>query len=239
MSTYLIIDFLIIILPLIVSFFPYLSYYKKFPYVLFSIFTGGFFFVTWDIIATFRGDWSFNPEYVMGISFAGLPLEEVLFFIFVPYSLLLLYEQAAFFFKDRTVPWKQWTGYAAGMILILVSFLFIGKNYTFMAIFSAGIILLGMSLFYSDILVCLAFWAYLIAGFLLFILFNYFLTSLPVVIYSPSAVSGVRFLTIPLEDFFYNFTMMSVYLVFYRWAKDNPVTLKNFRILSGKLCEGR
>src|SRR5665647_317555 len=233
MSTYLLIDFLIIILPLIVSFFPYLSYYKKFPYVLFSIFAGGFFFVTWDIIATMRGDWSFNPEYVMGISFAGLPLEEVLFFIFVPYSLLLLYEQAAFIFKDRTVPWKRGAGYAAGMILILVSFLFIGKNYTFMAIFSAGIVLLGMSLFYSGIIVRLAFWAYLISGFLLFILFNYFLTSLPVVIYNPSAVSGVRFLTIPLEDFLYNFTMMSVYLVFYLWAKDNPRTLKNFRILSG------
>jgi lycopene cyclase domain-containing protein len=124
------------------------------------------------------------------------------------------------------------------MILILVSFLFIGKNYTFMAIFSAGIVLLGMSLFYSGIIVRLAFWAYLISGFLLFILFNYFLTSLPVVIYNPSAVSGVRFLTIPLEDFLYNFTMMSVYLVFYFWAKDNPRTLKNFRILSGKFVKG-
>jgi lycopene cyclase domain-containing protein len=144
-----------------------------------------------------------------------------------------LYEQAAFIFKDRTVPWKQGAGYATGMILILVSFLFIGKNYTFMAIFSAGIVLLGMSLFYSGIMVRLAFWTYLITGFLLFILFNYFLTSLPVVIYSPSAVSGVRFLTIPLEDFFYNFTMMSVYLAFYLWAKDNLGSLKNFRIFSG------
>jgi len=90
-----------------------------------------------------------------------------------------------------------------------------------------------MSLFYKGIMVRLAFWAYLISGFLLFILFNYFLTSLPVVIYSPSAVSGVRFLTIPLEEVFYNFTMMSVYLAFYLWAKDNPGTRKNFRLLSG------
>jgi len=77
----------------------------------------------------------------------------------VPFSLLLLYEQAAFIFKDRTVPWKQGAGYATGMILILVSFLFIGKNYTFMAIFSAGIVFLGMSLFYAEIMVRLAFWA--------------------------------------------------------------------------------
>jgi lycopene cyclase domain-containing protein len=169
----------------------------------------------------------------MGITLAGLPLEEVLFFLLVPYSLLLLYEQAAFIFKDRTVPWKQGAGYAAGLILILASFLFTGKNYTFIAVFSAGIVVLGMSLFSPGIMVRLAFWAYFISGFLMFILFNYFLTSLPVVIYSPSAVWGVRFLTIPLEDFFYNFTMMSVYLAFYLWAKDNPGALKNFRILSG------
>lgn len=229
MSTYLLIDVLIIILPLIVSFFPGLSYYKKFPYVLFSIFAGGLFFVTWDVIATMRGDWSFNPEYVMGITFAGLPLEEILFFLFVPFSLLLLYEQAAFIFKDRTVPEKQGAGYAAGIFLILVSFLFIGKNYTFLAIFFMGIVVLGMSIFSPGVMVRIAFWAYLIPGFLLFILFNYFLTSLPVVIYNPSAVSGIRFLTIPFEDFFNNFTMMSGYLVLYLWAKDNLGGQKEIR----------
>jgi lycopene cyclase domain-containing protein len=233
MSTYLLIDFLIIILPLIVSFFPYLSYYKKFPYVLFSIFAGGLFFVTWDVIATMRGDWSFNPAYVMGISLAGLPLEEVLFFIVVPFSILLTYEQAAYLFKDRTVPWKQGTGYAVGVILVLVSSLFTGKNYTFIAIFSAGVVMLLLSRFCPVMMERLSFWAYLLTGFLLFILFNYFLTSLPVVIYSPSAVSGVRFLTIPIEDFFYNFALMSVYLAFYLWAKDNFGTLKIFRIPVG------
>jgi lycopene cyclase domain-containing protein len=227
MSTYLLIDFLIIILPLIVSFFPYLSYYKKFPSVLFSIFAGGLFFVTWDVIATLRGDWSFNPDHVMGISFAGLPLEEVLFFIFVPYSLLLTYEQAAYIFRDRKVIWNQRAGYAMGLILVIASFLVTGKNYTFMAVFSAGLVMLALSLFCPGMMERLSFWAYLLTGYLLFILFNYFLTSLPVVIYSPSSVSGVRFLTIPIEDFFYNFALMSVYLVFYLWAKDNVGAAKN------------
>ena len=76
MSTYLLIDLLIIILPLIVSFFPPIFFYKKFPYVLFSLFTEGFSLFSWDIVATLRGDWSFNPAHVMGISFAGLPLKK-------------------------------------------------------------------------------------------------------------------------------------------------------------------
>jgi lycopene cyclase domain-containing protein len=227
MSTYLLIDGLIMILPLIVTFLPYLSYQKKFPCVLFSIVAGGLFFVTWDVIATLRGDWSFNPVYILGAYIAGLPLEEVLFFMFVPYSLLLMYEQAVYIFQDRTVSWKQEFGYAVGIILVLVSFLFTGKNYTFMAIFSSGIVFLVLSLFYSRIMMRLAFWAYLLSGFLLFILFNYFLTSLPVVIYSQSAITGIRFLTIPLEDFFYNFTMLSLYLAFYLWAKDHARTLRS------------
>jgi lycopene cyclase domain-containing protein len=233
MSTYLLIDLLIIILPLIVSFFPPIFFYKKFPYVLFSLFTGGLFFVSWDIVATLWGDWSFNPAHVMGISFAGLPLEEVLFFIFVPYSLLLTYEQAVYLCRDRLVPWKQGLGYAAGMTLVLLSFLFTGKNYTFMAVFSLGVVVILFSLLFPGIMMRLAFWAYLLSGFLLFILFNYFLTALPVVIYSPSAVLGLRFLTIPIEDFFYNCSMMTMYLAFYLWAKDNTGTLKNLQTLRG------
>jgi len=55
----------------------------------------------------------------------------------------------------------------------------------------------------------------LLASFPLFLLFNYLLTSIPVVLYSPQAIWGVRVLTIPLEDFFYNFTMLAVYGFFY------------------------
>jgi 1,4-dihydroxy-2-naphthoate octaprenyltransferase len=231
MSTYLVIDFLIIFLPLIVSFLPYLSYYKKWPSVLFSIIAGGLFYVSWDIIATMRGDWSFNPAHVLGIYLFGLPLEEVLFFVFVPYSLLLTYEQMAYYIKERTVPWKKEAGYAISILLLLASLLYAGKNYTFMAFFSSGVVLLLMSRFYSRIMRKLAYWAYIIAGFLLFILFNYFLTSLPVVMYNPSAVTGLRFLTIPIEDFFYNYAMLSLYLAAYLWAEKRAATIKRILVL--------
>jgi 1,4-dihydroxy-2-naphthoate octaprenyltransferase len=231
MSTYLVIDFLIIILPLLVSFLPYLSYYKKWPSVLFSIITGGLFYVSWDIIATMRVDWSFNPQHVLGIYLFGLPLEEILFFVFVPYSLLLTYEQAVYFIKERTVPWKKEAGYIAGVLLLLASFLYAGKNYTFMALFSSGVVLLLMSKFHSRIMRQLAYWAYIITGFLLFILFNYFLTSLPVVMYNPSAVTGLRFLTIPIEDFFYNYAMLSLYLAAYLWAEKRAANLRRILVM--------
>ena len=42
------------------------------------------------------------------------------------------------------------------------------------------------------------------------------LTGLPVVVYGEAATTGVRFITIPLEDFFYNFGLLGFYLFFFR-----------------------
>ncbi len=53
-------------------------------------------FVVWDIFATRAGVWSFNPRYIVGIEIAGLPLEEILFFISVPVTSILVWEATGF-----------------------------------------------------------------------------------------------------------------------------------------------
>jgi len=53
----------------------------------------------------------------------------------------------------------------------------------------------------------------------LFFVFNYLLTSIPIVIYNPYAITNIRILTIPIEDFFYNFSMLFLYLFFYLKSK--------------------
>jgi lycopene cyclase domain-containing protein len=55
---------------------------------------------------------------------------------------------------------------------------------------------------------------------LLFGIFNHVLTSLPVVSYSPQAITGLRVGTIPVEDFFYNFSLLSFYLIIYLFAEE-------------------
>ncbi|HET9916194.1 MAG TPA: lycopene cyclase domain-containing protein, partial [Candidatus Binatia bacterium] len=49
-----------------------------------------------------------------------------------------------------------------------------------------------------------------------FAIVNTILTALPVVRYSSSAIWGVRLGTIPVEDFFYNYSLLSFYLLSYR-----------------------
>ena len=67
MSTYLLINILIIFFPLILSFDKNLKFYKKVPFVLQSIAFISTAYIVWDVIATKRGDWAFNPEHLLGI----------------------------------------------------------------------------------------------------------------------------------------------------------------------------
>ena len=60
---------------------------------------------------------------------------------------------------------------------------------------------------------------YIIVCTILFAIFNHVLTSLPVVTYSPQAITGIRAGTIPIEDFFYNFSLLSFYLIIYLFAE--------------------
>ncbi|MEZ4824024.1 MAG: lycopene cyclase domain-containing protein [Ignavibacteria bacterium] len=54
-----------------------------------------------------------------------------------------------------------------------------------------------------------------------FFIVNYILTSLPVVEYNHDAIIGSRILTIPVEDFFYSFAMISGWIIIYSLLKKD------------------
>jgi lycopene cyclase domain-containing protein len=49
-------------------------------------------FGAWDIAATARGHWSFNPAYVVGVTIVNLPVEEWLFFVVLPFVSVFTWE---------------------------------------------------------------------------------------------------------------------------------------------------
>ena len=54
-----------------------------------------FFFIVglvWDVIGVVRGHWFFQYENLMGVKVGVLPLEEILFFLIVPYAILVFYK---------------------------------------------------------------------------------------------------------------------------------------------------
>jgi lycopene cyclase domain-containing protein len=58
-------------------------------------------FWVWDVIATARGHWTFNPAHVLGVSLAGLPLEEWLFFVVVSFVSIFTWESVKYFRRGK------------------------------------------------------------------------------------------------------------------------------------------
>jgi lycopene cyclase domain-containing protein len=224
---YLILDVLIILFPFLLSFkwkFPYYRYYKAlFP----AIAVVGITYIIWDAIVTARGDWWFNYEYLSGITIIGLPLEEILFFVVVPYSCIFIYENLEFFFPDRTIRFPRSVSAVLFVIFFIGGLLFYHQDYTILALMSCGFFFLVVIFFSSNIVQLRNYWLYIGISMIPFVIFNYLLTSIPIVLYNPDAIWGGdglwngRFITIPLEDFFYNFSMLSFYLLVYIYFKKH------------------
>lgn len=49
-------------------------------------------FLLWDLWATEAGHWEFDPEQTLPLRVAGVPLEEVGFFVVIPLAAVLTYE---------------------------------------------------------------------------------------------------------------------------------------------------
>jgi len=142
MSAYLLINIGIIAVPLLFSFEKNIQFYKKFPYILISMFVVGLFYVLWDIHAAANFHWSFNPEFTGNIKIAGLPLEEILFFVTVPYSMIFLYEVFIFYFNDKIniSPPAQITTRILSLIFLVSALFMINNAYTFIALLSLSLI---------------------------------------------------------------------------------------------------
>lgn len=227
LQNYLTLDIIILIFPLLFSFkwfFPYYKYYKP---LFASILIVSGVYILWDVLVTARGDWWFNKTYLVGIEIAGLPIEEILFFIVVPYSCIFIYENLNYFFNDTKISFNKWVYYGLSTFLVIASLLFYHQEYTVLALLSVVTFFIVASTWFSNLLQSRNYWIYIIISFGAFIIFNYLLTSIPVVLYNPEAIWGGtvdqiwegRFITIPFEDFFYNYSMLSFYLLVYRYFK--------------------
>lgn len=78
--------------PLVASFWPSLKFYRNIRSLLISIALIVIGFGTWDVFATYRGHWYFNPAGVWRLRIINLPVEEVLFFVVIPFCCIFTWE---------------------------------------------------------------------------------------------------------------------------------------------------
>ena len=60
--------------------------------VVLTIVAAGSPFLVWDLYATGAGHWRFDPAQTLPWRVAGLPLEEIAFFVVIPLATILTYE---------------------------------------------------------------------------------------------------------------------------------------------------
>lgn len=96
-AEYLILLGLIIVFPLIFSFDATLGFYRHRRALWFATIGMCLPFWTWDIVAAAGGHWWFNEQYILGIQWFGLPLEEWLFFPIVGFVSIFTWESAKYF----------------------------------------------------------------------------------------------------------------------------------------------
>ncbi|MFN8255983.1 MAG: lycopene cyclase domain-containing protein [Bacteroidales bacterium] len=212
MSLYFILLIGSIAVPLLLSFDKKLQFYKQWKFVLPSIAIVAAFYIICDIYLTRAGVWGFNPRYHSDILLIGLPVEEWLFFIIIPYASIFLHEAFILYFPKIQLNNKlsQTITIIFIVILILLAVFNLSKTYTVYAsalmIFSLILSLLGKSSilksFYITFLLILI--PFLIVN---SILTGSFIES-EVVWYNNNENLGIRLFTIPVEDFAYGFSMI-------------------------------
>lgn len=212
MSLYFLVMLCSIAGPLLLSFDKKVAFYRSFRYLFLAIIIVAIPFILWDIIFTENAIWGFNEKYLQGIFIFNLPIEECLFFIVVPFCCVFIYE--VFRIRFPKFYSELLTKLFAISILMsgsLLCILYLNNWYTASACLFAGLLTivyyyhLKVS-WYKNFVVC-----FLICQ-IPFLIVNGILTGTvtpePVVWYSENHIIGPRIWTIPIEDIFYNYSML-------------------------------
>ncbi len=204
----------------VILFYPKPQLPKKIPSLI-SIGLSAIIFIIWDQLVTDLF-WSFNKKYILGLFIGKLPVEEMLFFLTVPYACLLLWVNIKSIWKHEEK--VKHNLYLSFLILCstagTVYFGLLGRWYTgiIFALVCPLILLdiiLHTSLFHS-----VAYRKFVLVVIILTGIWNGYLTFRPIVIYYSTYKSGLQIGTIPAEDFLYGVLLISLVVIIYEFISN-------------------
>ena len=209
--------------PLALSFDKKVAYYKRVRHLIIPIVLVSGLFLIWDQWFTEKGVWGFTRVHTAGLYLGRLPLEEVLFFVIVPYNCMFIFEVIGAYFQPKNK--ALFNRVFFGVFLLLGLSLLMQQPagwYTLSAVLLAMLLSVTLliynptwlSQFVISFLVCLI--PFLVVNGLL----TGAATTLPVVWYNPAEFSGWRIITIPVEDLFYNFDLLVGFVVFFKLSSE-------------------
>ena len=215
--------FFSVIIPFILSFDRKVSFFRMWKSLIPSAIIVGAGYIIVDIIFVKNGVWGFNPAYHSNVVILGLPLEEWLFFIIIPYASLFIHYVFVAYFPGVIIS----NSLVRILSVIIIIFLLIvmlfnlGKAYTIFN-FSLLILVLIWALFDKSQLLNRYYLSFLIILIPFFII-NSILTGTFIegeaVWYNNAETLGIRLGTVPVEDIGYAFSLMLLNLLMNNWLQ--------------------
>jgi lycopene cyclase domain-containing protein len=212
MMLYSILLFCSFLVPFVLSFDRKLRFYRQWKYLFPSIAVVAMMYIAVDIGMTRAGIWGFDHRYHSGISLAGLPVEEWMFFLVIPYSSVFLHDVVVLYFPSFKT--SALLGRMLQIILIfffsLVAIRYYPRVYTF---YSSALVISALIFSLADKSGMINhYWVTFLIILVPFVIVNGILTGSlidgEIVWYSDESILGIRFLTIPVEDFGYGFSLV-------------------------------
>lgn len=200
-----------------------MRFHRKWKALFPALFITAAFFMVWDSLFTAQGIWGFNQKYLMGIMLHNLPMEEVLFFICIPYCSVFTYEVLNYFIKkDHFEYLARHSATILVYVLVALAIRYHDRAYTFYtSIFTAAFLLLHLKVLQKP------YWGRLVLAYTVilvpFFIVNGILTGTglpePVVWYNDAENMGIRLLTIPLEDTIYGFLLIGMNITLFEYFR--------------------
>ena len=209
---YLFVNLACVSIPFVASFYKAYPFYKNWKYFFKANLIVSFLFIIHDIYFTSIGVWGFNQDYLINFfDIFNLPLEEVLFFICIPYACVFTYFVFSKYIPDNLFHVIFYKGLLNFLILFTLLSSIINYEYLYTSYTSVFLFLLLMFVKLKKIDIRKAILSY-IAILPFFFLSNGLLTGSfieePIVWYNHKENLDLRMFTIPVEDVFYGFLLI-------------------------------
>lgn len=233
---YLLINLGCIAIPLLLSFDKKVAFFKRWKAFWPANIITLAFFIIWDAFFTANGIWGFNDTYLIGPRILGMPFEEWLFFICVPYASVFLYDTfrayipgypfktwgkptllivgALSLFLLFAYPLRLYTSFTAGFTFIAMIWLWIRKS-SWMGWFAfAYLIVIIPFILANGLLTGLDFWQYP--------LFNTEVNAITdqIVWYNNDHNLRIRLFSIPFDDLLYGFLLLAMNTAIYEYLNQ-------------------
>lgn len=218
--TYILVLFFTVIICFIASFDKRLRFDRHFIAFIKASVLVAIPFVAWDVWFTEKGVWWFNTTYTLGFVLAGLPIEEWLFFVFIPFSCVFTYYCLDKFFKwDFLIGFNNILVFVSVIICSVVALLHPDKIYTLVTTCLTIVVLMYLHFVARVNWISKASFVFTILM-LGFFPVNGILTGTglesPIVNYNPNDFLGFRLGTIPIEDAVYGYSQFLLVLYFFK-----------------------